>query len=98
MVILNDDVMDEDKRALAISKANQLCDAMVLAMYHINQVNEKYQIMKKVMGNLPFEDFKVLDSNVGALLHRVKLVENIGKDMDLWLTIFELKEGKEKYE
>lgn len=90
--------MDEDKRALAISKANQLCDSMVLAMYHINQVHEKYQIMKKVMGNLPFEDFKVLDSNVGAMLHRVKLLENIGKDMDLWLTIFELKEGKEKYE
>ena len=90
--------MDEDKRALAISKANQLCDAMVLAMNHINQVNKKYQIMKKVMENLPFEDFKVLDSNVGALLHRIKLVENIGKDMDLWLTIFELKEGEEKYE
>ena len=90
--------MDEDKRALAISKANQLCDAMVIAMNHINQVNEKYQIMKKVMENLPFEDFKVLDSNVGALLHRIKLVENIGKDMDLWLTIFELKEGEEKYE
>lgn len=95
---MKDDVMDEDKRALAISKANQLCDAMVLAMNHINQVNKKYQIMKKVMENLPFEDFKVLDSNVGALLHRVKLVENIGKDMDLWLTIFELKEGEEKYE
>jgi len=95
---MKDDVMDEDKRALAISKANQLCDAMVLAMNYINQVNKKYQIMKKVMENLPFEDFKVLDSNVGALLHRVKLVENIGKDMDLWLTIFELKEGEEKYE
>lgn len=95
---MKDDVMDEDKRALAISKANQLCDAMVLAMNHINQVNKKYQIMKKVMENLPFEDFKVLDSNVGALLHRIKLVENIGKDMDLWLTIFELKEGEEKYE
>ena len=95
---MKDDVMDEDKRALAISKANQLCDAMVLAMNHINQVNKKYQIMKKVMENLPFEDFKVLDSNVGALLHRVKLVEDIGKDMDLWLTIFELKEGEEKYE
>lgn len=87
--------MDEDKRALAISKANQLCDAMVLVMYHINQVSEKYQIMNKVMEDLPFEDFKVLDSNVGAMLHRFKILDNIGKDMDLWLTIFELREKKE---
>lgn len=87
--------MDEDKRALAISKANQLCDAMVLLMYHINQVHEKYQIMKKVMVDLPFEDFKVLDSNVGAMLNRSKLLDNIGMNMDLWLTIFELKEGME---
>lgn len=87
--------MDDDKRMLAISKANQLCDAIVLAMYHINQVNEKYRIMDKVMEDLPFEDFKVIDSNVAAMLHRVKLLENIGKDMDLWLTIFELEERKE---
>lgn len=87
--------MDEDKRALAISKANQLCDAMVLLMYHINQVHEKYQIMKKAMVDLPFEDFKVLDSNVGAMLNRSKLLDNIGMNMDLWLTIFELKEGME---
>lgn len=87
--------MDEDKRALAISKANQLCDAMVLLMYHINQVHEKYQIMKKAMVDLPFEDFKVLDCNVGAMLNRSKLLDNIGMNMDLWLTIFELKEGME---
>lgn len=87
--------MDEDKRALALSKANQLVDSIVTLMFHINQVHEKYQIMDKVMEDLPFEDFKVLDSNVGAMLHRFKILDNIGKDMDLWLTIFELREGKE---
>lgn len=87
--------MDEDKRALALSKANQLVDSIVTLMFHINQVHEKYQIMNKVMEDLPFEDFKVLDNNVGAMLHRFKILDNIGKDMDLWLTIFELREGKE---
>lgn len=90
--------MDEDKRALALSKANQLVDSIVTLMFHINQVHDKYQIMNKVMEDLPFEDFQVLDSNVGAMLHRFKILDNIGKDMDLWLTIFELKERKEKYE
>lgn len=87
--------MDEDKRVLALSAANQLVNSIVTLMFHINQVHEKYQIMDKVMEDLPFEDFKVLDSNVGAMLHRFKILDNIGKDMDLWLTIFELREGKE---
>lgn len=87
--------MDEDKRVLALSAANQLVNSIVTLMFHINQVHEKYQIMNKVMEDLPFEDFKVLDSNVGAMLHRFKILDNIGKDMDLWLTIFELRERKE---
>lgn len=87
--------MDEDKRVLALSAANQLVNSIVTLMFHINQVHEKYQIMNKVMEDLPFEDFKVLDSNVGAMLHRFKILDNIGKDMDLWLTIFELRESKE---